>query len=360
MNSSSDIVYSIIMYDPCPCSRCPIPRTCWCEFTISPSISPSPLPIPLPLPRPIHLPPSFPSSSPPPPPPPPPPRCLINCVAVNSMLRPVVIPVEVPVVKFRDHFVPVPVRRRIVPKIVFTDERYAVECVKEKPLLIVEDYNKPVPVDVSIKLKERDIKVAPMNPSDMSQGDYHAMWMRVNADLLDVYKETNDGELPPPVRWQDDNVPTDYDQYGNPITAMRTSPAAHPSDVDLGPLPLHPGHPLMMTYLQNQWMQDPSTLTHNMYDAEFFRLHASALNSLTDPQPHQINLTEAQAMRLSPLPNEVLPGLFGGPQAYSNVMPTGPDGGYGAPMMHSPPPQQPQQQQQPAAPAPEEAEAPQA
>eukprot|EP01071_Lankesteria_metandrocarpae_P014419 Lankesteria_metandrocarpae@DN8436_c0_g1_i1.p1 len=107
--------------------------------------------------------------------------CGIMCI------RPEQLNVDVPLLKFDDQFVPAPVSRTVKPKITFTDEIYEVECTIEKPILIVEDSIKPVPVNIPIKLREKDIRVHPVDPSEMPQADLQALWMRVNADLLDKY-----------------------------------------------------------------------------------------------------------------------------------------------------------------------------
>lgn len=278
--------------------------------------------------------------------------------------KPVQVPVEVPVLRFRDHFIPVPIRRHVIPRIIFTDEVYEVDCVKEKPVLVVEDYFKPVPVDVKIKLKEKDIKVIPVDPAELSQADFHAMWMRVNADLLENWREAG-GEALTDARVgsgavatteqldeeeeekEDEDAIPDIDEPGlseekkeerlrqrhearqqrrreraerrRLEAAERGQAAAQQREAslesirdptgppDFGPLPLHPGHPLMMTHLQSQWIQNPSTITHNMYTPELFRLHASALDSVLHPQPHQVNITQEQSVQLGPLPAEQLP-----------------------------------------------------
>lgn len=240
-------------------------------------------------------------------------------------------PIEVPVIRFRDHFIPVPVRRHVIPKIYFTDETFEVECAKEKPVLVVEDYYRPVPVDLKIKLKEKDIKIIPVDPSELSQADFHAMWMRVNADLLERVREAGGNpEVERAFRKSDEGVAetTTADEVFEKDEELvegeteeqreerrkkrreerkKEREAAEIKDPDFGPLPLHPGHPLMMSFLQNQWIQNPSTITHNMYTPEFFRLHASALDSLLHPQPHQVNITQDQSIALGPLPAEAMP-----------------------------------------------------
>jgi hypothetical protein len=248
------------------------------------------------------------------------------------------IPVEVPVLRFRDHFVPVPVRRHIIPRITFTDEVFEVECVREKPVLVIEDHFKPIPVDVNIKLFEKDIKVNPIDPATISQSDFHALWMRVNADLLEDWRESHrdigiidtkiygDKKEPHHDIKHKTNAdtsanlePSDVgetselnksrkDTSSNELGSVSSQDGVHDpaSPLEFGPLPLHPGHPLMMTYLQNQWILNPSTLTHNMYTPELFRLHASSLDSILHPQPHQVNITEEQSLQFGPLPADVL------------------------------------------------------
>ncbi|SBT34737.1 membrane skeletal protein [Plasmodium ovale wallikeri] len=69
--------------------------------------------------------------------------------------KPVVVNVEVPVLKFRDTFVPVPVRRKIIPKIKWISDVYQVDCIKERPYLKIQDIIKPIPCDVEIKYRKR-------------------------------------------------------------------------------------------------------------------------------------------------------------------------------------------------------------
>jgi len=224
------------------------------------------------------------------------------------------IEIDTPIIKFKDHFVPVPVRRHVIPRIKFTDEIYEVDCVHEKPILVVQDYQRPVPVNVKIGVRERDVNVVPIDPHELSQADMHAMWMRVNADLLEIYQDSHDGKLP-----------FGYCPDGNVPAEMRVEPSAYeqdlideenaperPAHVPPGALvdeelPLHPGHPSMLPVLQNQWINQPTTTLHEFYTPDFVRLYNSALNSALDPQPHLANLTEEQIRKIGPLPQDILP-----------------------------------------------------
>lgn len=182
---------------------------------------------------------------------------------------------------------------------------------------------------MKIKLKEKDIKIIPVDPSELSQADFHAMWMRVNADLLDRIRETGNNpeverafqkaeqgqsETEAEEEEEVEEIEGESEEQREERRAKRREERRRQrestesiKDPDFGPLPLHPGHPLMMTYLQNQWIQNPSTITHNMYTPELFRLHASALDSLLHPQPHQVNITHDQSVQLGPLPGEAMP-----------------------------------------------------
>lgn len=211
--------------------------------------------------------------------------------------KPIVVPVQVPVLKFRDHFVPVPVRRRVVPRIRWTNEVYEVECIKEKPFLQVQDIIKPVPCDVEIKVHEFVEKAQPINPAELSQADVHAMWMRVNADLAEKRKEEL-GDKYPYVQHPEGTV------FGEPGSKRpdESAEGAEVSDPEaregVEPLALHPGHPLNMTYLQNEWIKKETTATHEMYTPEWFEAHQKAMHNLAMQYPTQVQLSADQAARL--------------------------------------------------------------
>lgn len=211
--------------------------------------------------------------------------------------KPIVVPVQVPVLKFRDHFVPVPVRRRVVPRVRWTNEVYEVECIKEKPFLQVQDIIKPVPCDVEIKVHEFVEKAQPINPAELSQADVHAMWMRVNADLAEKRKEEL-GDKYPYVQHPEGTV------FGEPGSKRpdESAEGAEVSDPEaregVEPLALHPGHPLNMTYLQNEWIKKETTATHEMYTPEWFEAHQKAMHNLAMQYPTQVQLSADQAARL--------------------------------------------------------------
>ncbi|SBT30401.1 inner membrane complex protein 1d, putative (IMC1d) [Plasmodium ovale wallikeri] len=77
--------------------------------------------------------------------------------------KPVVIPVEVPILKFRDNFKVVPIRKKIIPLIKYTDDVVYVDCCVEKPYLVFEDIILPVPFDVPIEEKKYIHKAPPID-----------------------------------------------------------------------------------------------------------------------------------------------------------------------------------------------------
>eukprot|EP00915_Cephaloidophora_sp_WS-2016_P003158 GHVH01004250.1.p1 GENE.GHVH01004250.1~~GHVH01004250.1.p1 ORF type:complete len:537 (-),score=98.69 GHVH01004250.1:9-1619(-) len=224
------------------------------------------------------------------------------------------IEIDTPIMKFKDHFVPVPIRRHVIPRIKFTDEVFEVDCIHEKPILVVQDYQKPVPVNVKIGVRERDIEVVPIDPHELSQADMQAMWMRVNADLLDLYQDTHEGKLPYGYS-PDTDVPMEMRVNPNALEAQLLEEAANPREPMPVPpgalindeLPLHPGHPSMLPVLQNKWLSQTTTDMPNFYTPDFVRLYNSAMNGALDPKPHTVNLTEEQIRRIGPLPKDVLP-----------------------------------------------------
>ncbi|CXH99437.1 inner membrane complex protein 1a [Plasmodium berghei] len=130
--------------------------------------------------------------------------------------KPIVVNVDVPVLKFRDTFVPVPVRRKIIPKIKWISDIYQVDCIKERPYLKIQDIIKPVPCDIEIKYKKFMEKACPINPNELPQDDVHAMWIRVNSHLAEQKKKEY-GNLYPYYRTElsHDNVAETTEEYKN-------------------------------------------------------------------------------------------------------------------------------------------------
>lgn len=253
--------------------------------------------------------------------------------------KPICIPIEVPVIEFKDDFVCVPITREVTPKLTFTGEVHTVECTRQNPVMIMRDHLKPVPVDTKIRISEKDVRVRPIDPGSMSQSDVHAMWMRVNADLLDKYKNDHGGKMPSGWTGPDsEKTPLGDTSWATSLQRQEaaakeaadklrqaagtggedgappgTSPDGGVTDEDHkgegveGTLPLAPGNPLNLTVFQNKWIQTQTTKTHQLYTPEYFRQHYANLNARLDPKCHPIHLSDEQAAAFQPLPNDQLP-----------------------------------------------------
>ncbi|CDU19389.1 inner membrane complex protein 1d, putative [Plasmodium yoelii] len=75
----------------------------------------------------------------------------INVDYTYLVPKPVVIPVDVPILKFRDNYKVVPIRKKIIPRIKYTDEVIYVDCCIEKPYIVYDDIILPIPCDVPIE-----------------------------------------------------------------------------------------------------------------------------------------------------------------------------------------------------------------
>ncbi|KNC36450.1 heat shock protein 86 family protein [Plasmodium falciparum RAJ116] len=78
----------------------------------------------------------------------------VNVDYTYMVPKPVVIPIEVPILKFRDHFKIIPIRKKIIPVIKYTDNIIYVDCCVEKPYIVYENVIIPVPCDIPIEQKK--------------------------------------------------------------------------------------------------------------------------------------------------------------------------------------------------------------
>ncbi|SOV12926.1 inner membrane complex protein 1d, putative [Plasmodium sp. gorilla clade G2] len=86
----------------------------------------------------------------------------VNVDYTYMVPKPVVIPIEVPILKFRDHFKIIPIRKKIIPVIKYTDNIIYVDCCVEKPYIVYENVIIPVPCDIPIEQKKYIDKVPPI------------------------------------------------------------------------------------------------------------------------------------------------------------------------------------------------------
>lgn len=87
----------------------------------------------------------------------------VNVDSTYLIPKPVIIPVEVPVLKFKDNFKIVPIRKKIIPVLKYTDDVVYVDCCVEKPYIVYEDIVLPVPFDVPIEQNEYIEKAPPIS-----------------------------------------------------------------------------------------------------------------------------------------------------------------------------------------------------
>ncbi|KAL7067227.1 hypothetical protein ACR3K2_23280 [Cryptosporidium serpentis] len=221
---------------------------------------------------------------------------LIELPVPYMVPKPFIVPIQVPVFEFRDHYVPIPVRKRVVPKFKMTEEVYEVECLREVPYFVYEDVIKPIPVDVEFGKCEKEMDVHLMNPAELSQADFHAMWMRVNADLLEERRilvgEMEIDRMITPYREAMDGINSNEEPSLERMQSFERQMNLQRQLWD--PLPMSPGNPLMMTYLQNQWILTPTIQTQDMYTQEFFMLQQQAVYNLVTGAPQQVNLAPHQ------------------------------------------------------------------
>ncbi|CRG98053.1 inner membrane complex protein 1d, putative [Plasmodium gallinaceum] len=92
----------------------------------------------------------------------------INVDYTYLVPKPIVIPVEVPILKFKDHFKIVPIKKKIIPVIKYSDDIIYVDCCVEKPYIILENVIVPVPFDIPIEENKYIHKAPPILDNDYS------------------------------------------------------------------------------------------------------------------------------------------------------------------------------------------------
>jgi len=230
--------------------------------------------------------------------------------------------VEVPIIKFVDHFVPVPIRRHVIPEVTFTNEIYEVETIHEKPILVVQDNYKPVAVNTKIDIIEKELEVVPIDPQHLSQADINAMWMRCNADLLDLYQMQHEGNMPfgyapdakqgiqrmPPSQYEQKLLVEEKERQllneGAQNDPGLRNPHSKPQDDSL---PITQGHPNLGPVLQNQWLNANTLESAQLYHEEYRSTYMAALDGLQNPQPHVAQLSAEQVERIRPMPEDIMP-----------------------------------------------------
>ncbi|GAW81181.1 inner membrane complex protein 1b [Plasmodium gonderi] len=225
----------------------------------------------------------------------------INLPVPYIVPKPKIVDVDIPIFKFNDKYVPVPVRQRIIPKVRWTSKVYKVDCVIEKPYLVYHDIIKIVPTDTKIAVREYPKGITKINPQDLYEVDNLALWMRVNADLKeekDALKKTHDNSSDRTCECSDcDSYEKCSTSELNSSQDMTTTIKSSKESI-LDTLPIHPGHPLEMVHLQNKWIKQDTTKMEELYKDNFFDSHRNAMFNLSTKIPREAEIEVRQISHL--------------------------------------------------------------
>ncbi|KJP90307.1 hypothetical protein AK88_00155 [Plasmodium fragile] len=226
----------------------------------------------------------------------------INLPVPYIVPKPKIVDVDIPVFKFNDKYVPVPVRQRIIPKVTWTDKVYQVDCVVEKPYLVYHDIVKIVPTDTKISVREYPKGITKINPEELYEADNLALWMRVNADLKeekDALKKTQDNcsdrtcECSNSDSFEACSSTSELNSSQDGATTIKSS-----NENIMDTLPIHPGHPLEMVHLQNKWIKQDTTKMQDLYQDNFFDAHRNAVFNLATRIPREAEIEVRQIAQL--------------------------------------------------------------
>lgn len=233
----------------------------------------------------------------------------INLPVPYIVPKPQIIDVEVPVFKFNDKYIPVPVRRRIIPKIKWSDKVYKVDCFIEKPYLVYHNIIKIVPTDSKILVREYPKGITKINPEELHEVDNLALWMRVNADLKQEKDKLKECEKSSDHTCDCSDCECDEQFSNTELNSSQEDATTIKSSNEnlLETLPLHPGHPLEMVQLQNKWIKQDTTKTQDLYDEKFMDAHRNAIFNLTSRIPRE---AEIEIKQISKLQNQIERGEF--------------------------------------------------
>merc|ERR1712113_1089703 len=76
-------------------------------------------------------------------------KLMVKVPTPHVVPSPVIVEVEVPIITFRNNYVCIPVRKRVIPRFVNSGEAFKVKVERQVPYLVIQDIIKPVPVDAS-------------------------------------------------------------------------------------------------------------------------------------------------------------------------------------------------------------------
>jgi len=176
---------------------------------------------------------------------------------------PVIVEVEVPILKFRNNYVCIPVRKRVIPRFVKSKHSYRVAVERQIPYLVIQDIIKPVPVDTTTSKGSVKYEPNTVAPKEISAADYHQLWQRANAELLDDRRALlRKAGMDP-----------------NLLTMRQLSKNAEPEQIlgDDADKPWHPHHPI---YLQNKWLMTKPQDMPALYETDFIEQQLQASQKL--------------------------------------------------------------------------------
>ncbi|VWU52507.1 inner membrane complex protein 1b, putative [Hepatocystis sp. ex Piliocolobus tephrosceles] len=224
----------------------------------------------------------------------------INLPVPYIVPKPKIINVDVPVFKFIDKYVPVPVNKKIIPKVTWSDKVYKVDCVIEKPYLVYHDIIKIVPTDSKIVVREYPKGINKINPSELYETDVLALWMRVNADL----KEEKDKLMNKTDSLSNHTCEcSECDTCEKCLSydlnsAQDTSTIKSSTENCFDNLPIHPGHPLEMVHLQNKWLKQNTNEMAKLYDETYLNAHKNAMHNLSRDIPCEAEIDIKQIAQI--------------------------------------------------------------
>lgn len=215
--------------------------------------------------------------------------------------KPNIIDVNVPVFKFNNKYVPVPIRKKIIPKIKWSDKKYVVDCVIEKPYLVYHDIIKIIPTDSKIVVKEYPKGICKINPGSLSEQDNLAIWMRVNADLKkqkEKEKLNNGEEIASNYSCVCSEEEQELNSYSDINLSQECATTKSSNENIIETLPLHPGHPMAMVHLQNKWIKEDTTKTQDLYDKPYLQAHKNAVFNLGTNFPREAEIESSQIVAM--------------------------------------------------------------
>jgi len=192
-------------------------------------------------------------------------KLMVKVPTPHVVPSPVIVEVEVPIITFRNNYVCIPVRKRVIPRFVNSGEAFKVKVERQVPYLVIQDIIKPVPVDASTTQGNVSYEPNTVPPSDITQADYHQLWQRANAELLKDRQELLARAGLDPSVLERRRMPQDPAQLDKQILD------------DDAKEKWHPHHPI---FLQHKWLTTPAQDMNELYSSEFVQNQLEAAQKM--------------------------------------------------------------------------------